>query len=237
LVLDLARSFSSANYRQSREVTEALELTFERNQEGDDEWKNDPLDIPDRRLDEWDETHPFATIEWTIEKNSRTDGHYINVVKPIKWWRRTQLPEQVRPRGYPLEHLVGCCCPNDIESVAEGVTRTFEEIERRFATEAEHEEAPFLPARGLPETDVFGRIDGEEFATFYEYVVEAADRSREALDEENKSTSRDLWYSLFGEEFPEYGSDTDDDNDEDSGERAGTFSSSRSTNVSDQRFA
>ena len=218
---------------QSHRVANALGMSADKN---DDEWKQDPLDIPDRRLDQWNETHPLATIEFTLKKNDLTEGHYVNVVKAIKWWRRTQLPEQVRPRGYPLEHIVGCCCPDDIESVAEGVARTFEEIERRFATEAERKKAPFLPARGLPETNVFERISGEEFAVFYEYVVEAADLSREALDRGDKSSSRDLWYSLFGEEFPEYGKDTDDD-DEDEGERGGTFSSSRPTSVSDQRFA
>lgn len=212
-------------------VAEALGLTLDDSEEA---WKDDPLDIPNRRLDQWDETHPIATIEWTLRKNDRTDGHYVNVVKAIKWWRRTQVEEPERPKGYPLEHIVGYCCPDAIDSVAEGVTRTFERIEREFLSEAAREETPTLSAHGLPNTNVLARLDGEVFAAFHDVVSDAATVARTALDEENKATSRERWHDLFGDEFPEYaGPDTDDDE-----ETAGTFdSSSSSTSVSDQRFA
>ncbi|WP_049972496.1 SMODS domain-containing nucleotidyltransferase [Haladaptatus cibarius] len=219
------------NINQSSEVAEAFGLTFNAH---DEEWRDEPLDIPDRRLDEWDCTHPLATIEWSYKKNDRTDGYYVNVVKAIKWWRRTQVTEPVRPRGYPLEHLVGECCPDEIDSVAEGICLTFETIEQRFATEGINEESPTLPARGLPDIDVFARIDGEDFATFHDAASDAATLSREALDEDNKSTSRELWHELLGEEFPEYGSDDSDDD----GERAVNFNTtSRRTNVTEHRFA
>lgn len=200
-----------------------------------DEWKIDPLDIPDRELEIWEKTHPLYTTAWTIDKNARTNKHYVNVVKTIKWWRRTQVSEPERPKGYPLEHIVGWCCPNDIETVAEGVTLTFEDIAQRYATHAQNEETPFLGARGLPDNNVLARIDGQDFAAFHENVVETAELARQAHDEEDPSTSRDLWHSLLGDEFPPYGSD-DDDSD---GERqsAQFRSSSGSTSVSDQRFA
>lgn len=216
---------------RSGRIAEALGLTLD---DTDEEWKNEPLDIPNRRLDEWDKTHPLATIDWTIRKNDHTDGYYVNIVKAIKWWRRTQVAEPERPKGYPLEHIVGHCCPNAIDSVAEGVTRTFERIEREFASEAARDETPTLSAHGLTDTDVLGRLDGEVFAAFHGAVSDAATVARTALNEENKATSREHWHDLFGEEFPEYaGPDTDDD-----GETAGTFdSTSSSTSVSDQRFA
>lgn len=200
-----------------------------------DEWKVDPLDIPDRELEIWEETHPLYTIAWTIDKNDRTNKHYVNVVKTIKWWRRTQVSEPERPKGYPLEHIVGWCCPDDIGSVAEGVTLTFEDIAQRYAAHAQNEETPFLGARGLPDNNVLARIDGEVFAAFHNNVVEAAELARQALDEEDPSTSRDLWHSLLGDEFPPYGSDDDDSHGE--GQSAQFRSSSGSTSVSDQRFA
>jgi hypothetical protein len=160
--------------------------------------------------------------------------HYVNVVKTIKWWRRTQTSEPERPKGYPLEHIVGWCCPDDIESVAEGVTLTFEDIAQRFAPYAQNEETPSLEAWGLPGNDVLARIDGEDFSTFHENVVEAAGLARQALNEEDPSTSRDLWHSLLGDEFPPYGKDDDGDGERQS---AQFRSSSESTSVSDQRFA
>lgn len=199
-----------------------------------DEWKADPLDIPDRRLEVWEKTHPLYTIAWTIDKNDRTDGHYVNVVKAIKWWRRTQVSEPKRPKGYPLEHIVGWCCPDHIGSVAEGITLTFEDIHQRFDSHAQNEETPELEAWGLPENDVLARIDGEDFAAFHENVGDAAALARQALNEDDPSTSRDLWHSLLGDEFPTYGEDDDSDGER----RSADFrSQSASTKVSDQRFA
>lgn len=219
--------------QQTREAVEKLDFTAGVKSE---EWKLDPLDIPDCRLEAWEKTHPLYTIAWTSDKNDRTNGHYVNVVKAIKWWRRTQVADPERPKGYPLEHIVGSCCPDGIESVAEGVTRTFETIRHKFEFHARTEQTPVLSDRGIPENNVLARIDGEDFVAFYDKAVDAGDVARQALDEEDPSASRKLWHSLFGEEFPEYGrNDGSDDGDE----KASTQfrPSSETASVSNERFA
>jgi hypothetical protein len=215
-------------------VAEALNMSVD----GDDEWKDEPLKIPHRDENEWENTHPLATIAFTVNKNDITDGHYVNVVKATKWWRRTKTPDVEGPTSYPLEHIVGQCCPHDIDSVAEGVTRTLEELTQRFKTEAMAEETPVLPAHGLPrnpENDVLKQIDGDDFAAFYDEAEDAAALARTALDEEDKETSRDYWYQLFGEKFPQFGSDDDSG---DGGEKAMSVgSSSQVEDPSDHQFA
>lgn len=201
--------------------------------EGGDQWKDEPLYIPDRRLQKWEETHPLKTLEFTSKKNGLTDGHYVNVVKATKWWRRTKTSDVDGPTSYPLEHLVGECCPDSLDSVAQGVTTTLEQIRDEYRSHAKRNQAPELPAHGLPHVDVFDRIDGDEFAEFHSCVVDAADLARTAYDENNKSESRDYWARLFGDEFPEYeGSDSDNEDG-----KAVSFSSSNSTEVSEQEFA
>ena len=65
-----------------------------------EEWREDFLLIPDRRLQRWVKTHPIEQIAWTEAKNARTHGHYVNVVKAVKWWRRRHnIPEH--PKGHP----------------------------------------------------------------------------------------------------------------------------------------
>ena len=174
-----------------------------------EEWKTEPLWIPNRDAGDWEETHPLEQIKWTREKNASCHKHYVNVVKAIKWWQRVHH-EDDRPKGYPLEHLVGICCPDNINYVAEGVTRTLEAIVANYRWYALSKQTPFLPDHGVPDHNVFERVDGEEFAEFYEHVKEAAEIAREALDADTKEKSIEKWRELFGSKFPD--SDDSDDN-------------------------
>lgn len=161
------------------------------------EWKEHPLRIPDRKAETWESTHPLAQIDWTREKNASTNGHFVNVVKAIKWWKYWQWPNIDQPSGYPLERIVGECCPDEITSVAEGVTKTMEGFVRRFAGGK-----PVLADRGC-HPDVLARLSREDFHTFYGLVASAAKTARRALDAEKLADSVNLWRDLFGPKFPE----------------------------------
>ena len=162
----------------------------------DDSWKHEPLRIPDREAGAWESTDPLSQISWTVDKNARCSGHYVNVVKAIKWWWRTQHPDRKYPKGYPLEHLIGDCCPDGIASVAEGVVRTFESIVELGPNK------PFLSDRGIPSNNVMERVSQGDYSAFYECVVEAADLARAAFDSEDAYSASEKWRELFGEEFP-----------------------------------
>jgi len=169
-----------------------------------DEWKLEPLRIPDREAEEWDDTHPLEQIKWSVAKNAICNTHYVNVVKGIKWWRRVHdddLPKY--PKGYPLEHMIGDCCPDGVTSVAAGVTLTYEEMVDRYRDDAARETTPFLGDRGVRAHNVLHRLSGEDFKKFYDKVKEAAEIAREALDEQDKPKSAELWRKLFGTKFPE----------------------------------
>ncbi len=159
-------------------------------------WKDEPLFIPDREADFWDKTHPLEQIRWTHEKNANCNGHYVNVVKCIKWWRKEKFPNIKHPKSYPLEHFVGDCCPDGIKSIAEGVVLTLEKIVSDYA------QKPVLNDRGVPEHDVFGRLSEEDYNAFYEAVCEAAIIARNAYEVETVQESADLWRELFGNKFP-----------------------------------
>jgi hypothetical protein len=167
------------------------------------EWKTSPLYIPDREAHRWEPTDPLAQIKWTSAKNNSCNGHYVNVVKAIKWWWRLHPTASDYPKGYPVEHMVGFCCPDGIQSVAEGVTRALETIVSNYRGEATSKTTPFLPDHGVPEHNVFGRVSGEDFAAFYDKVSEAAEIARDALDESDLSKSVTLWQTLFENRFPD----------------------------------
>jgi len=165
--------------------------------------KSAPLWIPDRTLKEWERTHPLYLIAWTARKNAACNGHYIHVVRAVKWWKRTMEPVPKYPKGYPLEHLVAECCPDGISSAAEGLTRTLEEIALRYRDHARRHETPFLQARGIPEPqNVMRRVEGKDFAGFHANVIQAAILARQALDSSDVQTSAQLWRKLLGDRFP-----------------------------------
>jgi hypothetical protein len=164
-------------------------------------WSEDPLRIPDRTRRCWEPTHPLAQIDWTAEKSRRCNGHYLGVVRAIKWWRRRN-PKPKYPKGYPLEALIGDACPNEITSVAEGVTRTFETLEERWREMAAQQQTPFIKDHGVDQ-NVLGRISGEEFAEFHALVGPASRTARRAFEAPEKEQSVLLWQDLFGGRFPD----------------------------------
>jgi hypothetical protein len=210
-------------------------LTSARKQE---EWKLLPLRIPNREAARWESTHPLAQIQWTRDKNKRCNGHYVSVVKAVKWWRRVRHSTQEYPKGYPVEHVVGVCCPDGIRTVAEGVTRTLEIIVCDFAQEASREQTPFLPDHGVPEHNVLGRVSGKDFAAFYRQVRSAATTARGAFDAQDLRESVEGWQELFGPSFPDAPPQSEGDDRANKGAVVGGYSSrSDKSEIGGGRFA
>ncbi len=154
-----------------------------------EQWRQEPLWIPDREAKIWDKTHPLAQIVATQAKNANCNGHFVNVVKCLKWWRTTQRPRPKYPKSYPLEHL--CCinCLDNIQSVAAGVVSALECIRDTYKTYAANKETPWVSDHGVPEHNVLGRVSGDDFAAFHGHVTEAAELARRAHDEEDMRES------------------------------------------------
>ena len=170
--------------------------------ENQPEWKAQSLRIPDREAETWNDTHPIAQIQWARDKNASCNGHYVNVVKAIKWWRLEKHEEPKHPKGFPLERLIGEHCPDGINSVAEGVVRTLESIVDAYRLTVHAGKKPCLPDHGVETHDVFQRVSAEDFAKFYEQVKESAMLARRAYDSQDRTESGNLWWELFGSKFP-----------------------------------
>ncbi|WP_020475858.1 SMODS domain-containing nucleotidyltransferase [Zavarzinella formosa] len=196
----------------------------------DPEWKLEPLYIPDRDVKEWVPAHPLEQIRWTWNKNARCNGHYVNVVKALKWWRRVNHPTPQYPKGYPVEHIIGQNCPDGISSAAEGVTQTLENVQAAYGVYIRLNMKPYLPDHGVPQHDVLKRVAASDFALFYEQVVAAAAIARRALNETSLSRSVAAWRELFGDRFPPPPDNDDDDSGGGGGSGQGGFS--RRTTVS-----
>jgi hypothetical protein len=170
--------------------------------EREEEWKAEPLRIPDRDANIWEDTHPLEQIRWTRNKNANCEKHFVNVVKAIKWWRLEKHPEPERPKGFPLERLVGECCPDGIRSVAQGIALTLAAISANYAGHVATGRKPVLPDYGVPGHDVFKRVTAKDFAAFHKQAVEGAALARRAYESINPTESGNLWHELLGDKFP-----------------------------------
>jgi len=221
---DLSKGFNVQN------ISEALKKQ--------PEWKLDALHIPDRDAGKWEETHPLEQIRWTRDKNKKTNTHYINVVKGLKWWRTLKLTDLKHPKGYPIEHMIGDNCPDNIESVAEGICLTLENIVTNYKYYRINGTVPVLPDRGVPSHNVWKRITSEDFKSFYDKIVEYAKIAREALDETSLREQTEKWREIFGTKFPLAPEDKENDNKNNSQTGTGGFTKrTEDTNVSGGRFA
>lgn len=204
LLSELFRSDFTLEDVLERSVTQfaaSLKLSEYERKAADDPWRSEPLHIPDRARQQWSPTDPLAQIAWTQEKNSLTNGHYVNVVKAIKWWWREKHPGLKYPKGYPLEHIVGANCPDGISSVAAGIVQTLEMIVLQYAWYRANNLVPVLTDHGVSQ-DVLHRLSAGDFAHFFDAVKDAAALARAAYDESSRGASSRLWNDLLGNPFP-----------------------------------
>lgn len=167
------------------------------------EWKAHPLVLPDWEKNEWGRTHPLAQIRWTAEKNRLCNGHYINIVRAVKWWRQQNsenLPKY--PKGYPLEHLIGNALDDGTNSMARGLVQLMDTFLVRWKDIYNHKSKPWLSDHGVEEHDVLARLSAGDFCDFYEGLEVAAEIARSALASEDAKESAELWRKLFGSKFP-----------------------------------
>lgn len=166
-------------------------------------WRPNPLYLPDRDVGVWGRTHPLAQIQWTAEKNRLCNGHYVNLVRAMKWWRQQNsdtLPKY--PKGYPLEHMIGHVLRDGTSSMATGFVQILETMRDTWRGAALYRQVPVLPDHGVPEHNVLKRLSAEDFSAFHAAITNAAGKAREALDTDDAQKSAELWQKLFGTKFP-----------------------------------
>ncbi|MDP2342279.1 MAG: nucleotidyltransferase [Deltaproteobacteria bacterium] len=167
----------------------------------DEAWRKEPLRIPDRDAKVWEYTNPLQQIAWTTGKNAESNGLFINVVKIFKHWRRHALTALDRPKGFPLERVVGDCFVTST-SVADGITNVFAQFIARYEANVKRGGVPRLTDYGVPSRDVMARVDPRDFAKLYAAVAGAEEDARVALACGNTNESIDRWRALFGDDFP-----------------------------------
>ena len=158
--------------------------------------------IPDIHLDEWLATNPPGHTEWCVELNKQENGRFKPLVKLFKWWRRENLPDLKRPKGFILECLVAKHMNYNESNYEKLFVYLLEEIKDFYGIYASLGVMPYLEDPGVPGNNVFSAVTIEEFKDFYEKVKEQAILARSALNEVDDDAALALWRQIMGNRFP-----------------------------------
>jgi hypothetical protein len=164
-------------------------------------WKAQPLQIPDRDLQKWVDTHPKKQLEWTTDLNKASGGYFVPLVKMFKWWRREAYSSPAYPKGYVLERLVGEVFDQAKRDDAEGFMQLLRNLVSAYDTYAALDLVPHLPDAGVPTHNVLARVSAADFKTFMGKVKDASTTAEAALASTDKAESAELWRKLFGSKF------------------------------------
>ena len=158
--------------------------------------------IPDIHLDEWLITNPPGHTQWGIEVNKQANGRFKPLVKLLKWWRRENLPELKRPKGFILECLVAEHMNYNESNYEKLFVYLLETIKDFYGIYVSLGIVPYLEDPGVPRSNVFSAVTIEEFKDFYEKVKEQAVLARNALNETDDDKALALWRQIMGNRFP-----------------------------------
>jgi len=166
-------------------------------------WKAQPLQIPDRDLQRWVDTHPKRQLEWTTELNKGSGNYFVPLVKMFKWWREETYQEPVYPKGYLLERIAGEKLDSGKRDHAEGFVQLLRNILTSYEAYAVANVVPSLSDPGVPTHNVLHRLTAGDFKVFIAHIKAGLTKAERALASADKNESARLWREVFGSRFPD----------------------------------
>jgi hypothetical protein len=159
-----------------------------------------PLWIPDREVKQWVQTHPKGQIAACNERNETTNGYFVQVVKVLKAWRDRLPTKSCQLKSYILESLIHKTIGSP-SSHAGAIVSVLEGIESSYGAYRGTNIVPAITDPGNSSVVVTKHLPAKEFDDFMIQVKSAAQIARSAFDNNDESSSRELWRQLFGSQF------------------------------------
>lgn len=161
--------------------------------------------IPDKDAGEWLITNPPGHTTWCTGVNKKADGRFKPLVKMLKWWRRENLPDLRRPKGFILEALVAEHMSYTETSYEELFLKLLKTIKSAYVWDSMWGGVPKLADPAVPGGNVFSHVTAEEFKTFYDTVSRHIGLIEKAQAEADDTEALKKWRAVFGSCFPASG--------------------------------
>lgn len=129
--------------------------------------------IPDMEMQEWIRTNPPGHTKWATDKNKVAGERFKPLVKMLKWWRRENLCDLKRPKGFILEALVAEHMSYTETSYEELFANLLRSIKDAYILTVALKQVPFVEDPAVPGNNVFSNVEPGEFKQFYDMVSTA----------------------------------------------------------------
>lgn len=164
--------------------------------------------IPDKEEGLWIRTNPPGHTEWATKVNKEADGRFKPLVKMLKWWKRENLPDLRRPKGFILEALVAARMSYTETGYEALLEELFNSVKNSYSLHVALGVVPHLEDPAVPGNNVFSAVKFEEFKEFYDLLCAHAALIAEARAETDTDKQLAKWREVFGRCFPAAGGTT-----------------------------
>jgi len=149
-------------------------------------------------IDEWTLTNPKGHITWSSEVNANNKMKYKSLVKILKWWRRTNCPEDIKyPKGLALEKIIADNLPDSELNTENHLIGTMQAIVTAYQDDyISIGDIPVICDPCLENNNLLSNCSFSDFEAFISKLSEHLELIEES------GTTNETWRTILGTEFP-----------------------------------
>lgn len=161
--------------------------------------------VPDRDRKKWIKSHPIGYVNHASDRNGKTSGRYVKIVKTVKAWARIRVQEELRPKSFLLEAMVDHTLGTSAKGLSRTLLSTMQGLLNWLDPHAKNGTLPEVTDPSLPSNDLAKscRWSGDSLKALVFELRKAENAVRRAIDEKDKARSIKLWREALGDSFPE----------------------------------
>jgi hypothetical protein len=158
--------------------------------------------ITNKDENKWEQTNPEAYTQWLMKKNSASYNYLIKTIRLFKYLR--DIKGNFSVKSILLNTLLGNCI-NDSEAQSDfkNLPTAFIAVFQRLDIFLQNNvSVPTITNPTLSTEDFNRHWDQEKYSNFREKINTYFNKAKQAYDEDDRSTSIQMWQDIFGDAFP-----------------------------------
>lgn len=146
----------------------------------------------------WTATDPKGHIRWSSKVNADNNMKYKPLVKILKWWRRTNCPDNVKyPKGFTLEKMIADNISDPNLNTEDYLVEAMKAIVQTYKSYTDMGIKPSVYDPCISENDLLAKYTLKDIEAF---IINMEEHLQIIHDD---GTTNASWRRIFGNEFPD----------------------------------